>query len=183
MALKTRAQKLLDLIEDVPDDADANLPTSAIRSLRGSRKQVDIATKAKISQAHLSHLEAGQKSLTDEVAARLAPALGVTADQLTLAEQVGTLKRAAMKGGVDPTRLLEAIMELSWSLPDSEVSDQLVEALLAVLKKAMTKYDKTPPDDRVGPGDIVAVKGQKPTTTRDSLGRRIDKPYRRWDGG
>ena len=64
------------------------IPTSPIRARRGRRSQVEIAQMAGISQGFVSDLESGKKRLTPEVARRLAPALGTTADQLVVAEHL-----------------------------------------------------------------------------------------------
>lgn len=160
---RTKAQRLAEILEATPE---LEVPVSAIRHMRGDRPQTQISTKTGLSQGYISDLESGKKALTPETAARLAPTLGVTPGELEFAEQVSTLQRLAVKGRLDPTRLLDAIQELAVSLPDGEVSDDLVDALLTVLKKALTTYEK----------NGVATKSARREGTRDSLGRRRNKP-------
>lgn len=165
---KTKAQRLAEILEQ-PYEMGAP-PESAIRDLRGRRGQAEVAMKSGLSQQMISELERGTRHLTPEVAQKLAPALGVTASDLQTAEQASTLQRMALKGQLDPQRLLEAIQELAYSLPDSEVSDNLVDSLLEVLRKALETYDEQEET-------AVATKTKKPEGTRDASGRRRNKPY------
>lgn len=58
--------------------------TSVIKERRGTRSQVQVAQAAGVSQAFLSELENGRKTLTPDTAEKLAPA------QLLLDEQLAT---------------------------------------------------------------------------------------------
>ena len=90
---------------------------------------------AGISQGFLSELESGQKRLTPGVAQSLAPALGTTADQLVLSEHLAQLNRAAQKGGIDPQPLLAEAQRLAEILPDGEVGDAIVDALVGIVRE------------------------------------------------
>ncbi len=139
MRLRTKAQRVAEILEEVPDLPGA--PDNLLRHLRGQSHQTEIAAKGLISQGYYSELESGKKPLTPAVAERLAPVLGVTASELIVSGQLVSLKAMADRGGLEPQRMLDAIQELSWSLPEGQVSDDLVEALLAVLKRALETYD------------------------------------------
>ncbi|MDP9476314.1 MAG: helix-turn-helix domain-containing protein [Actinomycetota bacterium] len=167
---RSRAERLAEVLEAAPD---AEVPTSAIRDLRGDRPQSEVALKSGVSQAMISELEAGRKQLTPGTAARLAPALGVTPAELELAEQVSTLQRLAIKGTMDPARILDAIQEIAFSLPDDEVSDRLVDALLAVLRQALAAHE-----ENEGNAAVATKTARKPRGDRDGLGRKLDKPNR-----
>ncbi len=166
---RSRAERLAEVLEAAPD---AEVPTSAIRDLRGKRPQSQIALKSGVSQAMISELEAGRKQLTPGTAKKLAPALGVSAAELEIAEQVSTLQRLATKGALDPRQILAAIEEIAFSLPDDEVSDRLVDALLAVMKQALAAHEKN--EGAVAP--VATKAGRKPRGERDGLGRKRDKP-------
>lgn len=172
MFLKTKAEKLAELL-DQPPRLDERVPVSAVKTLREGqgRHQMDVARISGVSQGYISEVESGKKSLSPEMAAKLGPALGVTADQLQVAEQVGTLQRLAVKGKLAPDRLLETILELAHVLPDGQVSDDLVDAFLRVLKKALTTFEQQEKEQTEGGGAAsVATKSLEPD--RDGLGRR-----------
>jgi transcriptional regulator with XRE-family HTH domain len=170
MRLRTKAQKLVEILETVDDSVD--VPTSALKSLRGSRHQLEIARASGVSQGHISEIEAGKKALTPAVAAKLAPTLGCTPDALMTAHRVASLQKMALKGVLDPEPLFRAVQDLAWSLPDSDLSDSLIEVLLGVLKEAMEHYDE---HERAVAR--VSTKSGAPGRTRDGLGRRLGKPH------
>ena len=76
---KTERQKLAAVLKAVSVSVD--VPTSALKALRGSRRQADIALKRRVSQVHISELEVGKKSLTPRVSAKLVPVLGSEAKE------------------------------------------------------------------------------------------------------
>ncbi len=177
-----KAKLLAELLEQTPR-GKGKIPRSSIKSLRGSRPQTSIAAKSGIAQSMLSMLEAGTRDLTPEVAMRLAPALGVSGTELWLSEQVAMLNRASLKGELSPNLLVEAILELAKSTPDSEIGDALMDALLQVLRDALEKVDvgdmtalgsEEKPDEEVA---LYSAKSRKQQPTRDTLGRRINKPH------
>jgi plasmid maintenance system antidote protein VapI len=160
------------------------IPASSIKSLRGSRRQADVALKANISQQHLSRLEYGTRDLTPETAVKLGPALGVSPTELWVSEQTARLNKLALKGEVSPHLLLEAILELAKATPDTEVGDALVSALMQVLRDAMERAeeeddvtargsDESEDEDMMMP---LSMKSRK-QPTRDNFGRRIQKPH------
>ena len=150
------------------------VPTSAIKSLRGNRSQYEVALKAGITQAQLSRLEHGLRSLSPEIARGLGPALGVTGEQLLVSEDISKAQRLAIKGQLDPRRLLDAVMEVAVGMPDSKVADDLIDAMLSVLKQALETYDGAGK-----PPAAVATKTNGKRPDRDGFGRRRNKPLQR----
>jgi transcriptional regulator with XRE-family HTH domain len=114
---------------------DRPIATSAIRAWRGNRSQVEIAEKAKITQGFLSELESSQKRLTSGVAQKLATALGTTAEQLVLGEQLTKLNRAAQKGRMDLQPLLAEAERLTEMLPSGEIGDAIIDALVGIVRE------------------------------------------------
>lgn len=92
MRLRTKAQLLEEALAR-PSRVQGEVPTSAIRDMRGSRSQRSVALERGTSQALISELEVGTRKLTLKAAGRLAPALGATLEQLMAAEQVGVFNR------------------------------------------------------------------------------------------
>ncbi len=166
---RTKTQQLAEMLEGVTPPAEGAFPPSALKSLRGSRPQATVAAKAGITQAALSRLEAGERTLNPEAAKKLGPALGVSPTDLLAADQVARLHHMSIKGQLDPRTLLAAIEELAWTLPAEEVGEDLVDAMLGILKRAIETY---------GEGvATVATKSKGPEGTRDSQGRKIRKPH------
>src|SRR4028118_1169652 len=97
MRLRTKAQLLEEALAR-PSWVQGEVPTSAIRDMRGSRSQRSVALERGTSQALISELEVGTRKLTLKAAGRLAPALGATLEQLMAAEQVGGFNRREEKG-------------------------------------------------------------------------------------
>lgn len=174
---KTKAERLADILGTVPDSTEA--PGSVVRKLRGGQSQTEVALKSAVSQGHLSLVESGDKPLTADVARKLAPHLGVTPQRLQTMDQVGRLREAALKGSVDPASLLMTIQDLSLDLPDDEVSDRLIDALLAVLKDALEHHDRH--QAAVSKAALKSAPTGPDSGTRDSLGRRRKKPHARID--
>lgn len=162
-----KKRELLDFLEARGGGEAPPIPTSAIKALRGSRSQGSIADPAGYSQAYISELETGRRQLTLKAALKLAGPLGTTAEQLMTAEAIARLQRAALKGALDPQRLLDSIMDLAFSLPGDEVAEDVVEALVQVLKKAIATYDK---------GAVTVATKSTGRPRRDIRGRRIDDP-------
>jgi transcriptional regulator with XRE-family HTH domain len=111
------------------------IATSAIRARRGDRSQVEIAQEAGISQGYLSELESGLKPLTPGVAQRLAPALGITADELLLSAHLAKLHQSAQKGRIDIQPLLAEAERLTKVLPSGEIGDAVIDALVGILRE------------------------------------------------
>jgi len=162
--------------------ADARMPESALRDLRGSTPASHVALKAGITPAELSRFESGDRPLTPAAARKLAPVLGVSEEELWTAEHVSSLRRAALKGTLDPTTLLNKIMELAYALPDSKQAERLAEMLLSVLGEALEK-DDAEAQGRKGASTATGVptaalksdEARRPD--RDAMGRRRSKPY------
>jgi hypothetical protein len=89
---------------------------------------------------------------------------------LQWAEYFSLLQRAAIKGTLDAHVLFKTILNLSEALPQSEVADNLVDALKEVLKKALKTYDREA-------AARVTTKSRPPKSTIDTFGRGRDKPY------
>jgi transcriptional regulator with XRE-family HTH domain len=107
---ETGNYKLAAILEAVP--ALVNVPTSALKTLREGRHQTEIALQSGVSQAHISELESGKKSLTPAVAAKLAPVFACEAGELLVAERVCSLKRLVYGAGrerKEVQRQIEAI--------------------------------------------------------------------------
>ncbi|MDP8972027.1 MAG: helix-turn-helix domain-containing protein [Actinomycetota bacterium] len=163
---------MAELLESV--DLPPREPTSAVQALReaAGKGQLRSANEAGVSQGHLSLVESGAKPLTHEVALKMAPVLGVDVVELEAAEAIARLHRAALKQEVDASALLYAIEDLNSTLPDSDVSESLIEALLGVLKLALQHYD-----EHEKAAAKVSTKSRALGRTRDGLGRRVVKPY------
>ena len=169
---KDRADLLAKILEAPGGAAEGGVPTSAIRSLRGGRSQVAIAAKSGITQAALSMLESGDRPLTEKTAKTLAPALGVSAKELMVSETISSAQRLAARGKLDPRLLLDTVMEVANTMPDSKVSDDLIDAMISVLKQAMDTYQQT---GGAAPA-AVATKTDRKRPDRDGFGRRVHKP-------
>jgi transcriptional regulator with XRE-family HTH domain len=139
---KTKAQLLAEILEQ-PNSRTGPPPTSAVRDFRKARglTQEQLARAAGITQVHVSDVERGRRRLTPKVAMKLARPLQTTPEDLQWAEYFSSLQRAAVKGTLDPHVLLETILKLSDALPESDVADNLMDALTDVLKKALQTYD------------------------------------------
>lgn len=160
-------------------------PTSAIRDLRGSKRQEELATEAGISQAHLSDLETGRRELTRDVALKLAMPLGVKASDLELAETLATMQRAALKGEMNPERLLDAILKMADAMPDSNARDEVVDMLVEVLKKSLETYQQARTEGSDATLSLKSRQDAEPGNrpVRDGTGRNLNKAYdpRRWN--
>jgi transcriptional regulator with XRE-family HTH domain len=128
-----RPETLANLLEE-PGERDRPIAASAIRAWRGNRSQVEIAQEAGVSQGYLSALESGLKPLTPGVARRLAPALGIMAGELLLAEHLAKLQRAAQKGRIDLQPLLTEAERLTEILPGGEIGEAIIDALVRIVR-------------------------------------------------
>lgn len=179
MNFQTRTQKLKQLVAGV-DSARGKVPASSLKSIRGAMSQRQLALKSGVAQPLISQIEAGDRSLTSDMAMRLAPALNVTGTELWIAERISQLNQVAQKEQLDVHSVLELVLQLAQAMPDSDVGEQLTEALLGVAKdaielaedQAMTPREGQPPE-----ATLYSAKGQKPRPDRDSSGRRINKPH------
>jgi transcriptional regulator with XRE-family HTH domain len=164
----TKAETLLELVNE-PACGNVSVPPSALKVLRGTRRQEEVARAAGISQPYISELETGAKPLTPRMAQRLAPVLGCSASELETAERIASLKRMADGGRLDPEPLFRAIKALNDELPEDETGDALIDALLQVLGKALETHKRR--------GTAGVATKSKRRSRRDARGRRIDKPY------
>ena len=112
-----------------------SIPASAIRERRGDRSQNEIARAAGISQGFLSELESGQKHLTPGVAQKLAPRLGMSANQLVLAEYLANLNQVAQKGNTDLQPLLAEAERLTEMLPGGEIGGAIMDAIVNIVRE------------------------------------------------
>lgn len=185
----SRRLEALQQLLDTPSKGRAeDIPSSAVKSFRGNQTQVQVAMKAGISQEMLSAIETGSRELTETTAKKLAPVLGVKAKDLMIAERVGSMKRAAMKGQLSPERLLDAILVLDQELPESGAADELLDAMVDVLKRSLEIYQEQGGaeafEDEFGPEQEQELEEQpeflaatKSKATRDIHGRRLDKEF------
>jgi transcriptional regulator with XRE-family HTH domain len=95
---------------------------------------VEIAQEVGVSQGYLSELESGLKPLTPGVARRLAPALGIMAGDLLLAEYLAKLQRAAQKGRIDLQPLLAEAERLTEVLPGGEIGEAIIDAFVRIVR-------------------------------------------------
>jgi transcriptional regulator with XRE-family HTH domain len=135
MTPEAGAKTLLQVSPEEPAWETEPIPASALKELRQNRTQIEIARAAGISQGFLSELESGQKRLTPGVAQRLAPVLGTTAPQLVLGEHLARLDRAAQKGHIDLQTLLAEAERLTEILPDGEIGDAIIDAIVRVVRE------------------------------------------------
>lgn len=176
MDLRSKAQMVVEILEGV--DVPPGAPESALKAIReaAGKHQLTLASETGVSQGFISELESGRKPLTSATAAKLARGLGVAPEELEAAEAIASLHRAALKSEVDPRQLLEATIDLSHSLPDDEVSDALIDALLSVLKLALEHYD-----EHGRAMATVATKSKATGRRRDGFGLRRRKLIRQGD--
>ncbi|MBA2443510.1 MAG: helix-turn-helix transcriptional regulator [Rubrobacter sp.] len=140
--------------------------------LRGSRSQHQVALKSGVPQGHISNIEAGVRPLSREVALKLAPALGTTADKLETAETLARLYREAAAGRLDPMRVLGVILDLDETMENSDAADAATDALVEVLRESLSSYQQ----EREKPAG-GSTKSAKKQSTRDGNGLRRNKPY------
>ncbi len=168
----TDREELLErILRAKPGDVD-DVPSSAVRDLRGGRSQEEVAGSAGIKQAALSRIESGKRGLSEKMALKLAPALGVEPNELMVAEEIAKTQRLAMKGRLDPRLLLESIMQVADSMPDSRVADDLINVMVQVLNRAMETYEGEGPDKLAA----ATKSAQRKRPDRDAFGRRRSKP-------
>lgn len=170
-----RSPKARQLIEALGVSGDAGeVPTSAIKDLREGRglTQTRLAAQSGLSQALIVALENGQRSLSLKSARQLAGPLGMDEEDLLVWEKISELQRAAVKGELNPRRMLDTIEGIAHSLDDSSQVDQaLAGALAEVLQKAVETYGAGQP----GAAMKSAAEGRQ-GRGRDALGRKKDKP-------
>jgi transcriptional regulator with XRE-family HTH domain len=173
----SREKLIADLIESTGSQGPP--PDSAVRKLRGSLTQQQVALKSGVPQGHISNIEAGVRPLTREVALKLAPVLDASADELETAETISVLYREAKTGRLDPMRVLEVILELDENMPDGDAADAATDALVQVLRTSLGSYqqERRIEKEEAEQGAEISTKSLKPEPTRDGLGIRRDKPY------
>lgn len=160
------------------------VPKSAIKSLRAERTQANVSAKSGVSRPYLSQLEAGDKLLTSTTAQKLGPALGVTSGELELAEMLASTKRRALKGKIDPHMLLEMVEQLSEQLPDNQLGERVLDAMVHILSDALAQYEpESPLSFSTESRARAAVKAARQTDRRDKRGVRLDKVHAPHDGG
>jgi transcriptional regulator with XRE-family HTH domain len=127
--------KTLQVSSDEPAWGAQPIAASALKVRRGNRSQIEVARAAGISQGFLSELESGRKRLTPGVAQKLAPALGMSANQLVLAEHLANLNRVAQKGNIDLQPLLAEAERLIEILPSGEIGDAIIDAIVRIVRE------------------------------------------------
>ena len=177
---KGKAEVLLELLQQ--PSITGPPPTSAIRDAREAKgwTQKQLALKADMSQSRLADLESGKAELHGETSHKIAEALGVNQEELEFAENLSALHRAAIKGSLDPRLLLETILDFARSTPDSEVAENLTDAMLQILRKALETYREegmAPPESESPVSIKSALKSGITRPDRDVFGRRRSKPY------
>ncbi len=164
-----RARLLMDLLEGA---GEREVPTSALKAQREGKglSQSALSRRSGVGQQLISMIESGERSLTPDVAGKLAPILGTGPRELMKGEEIAALKRWALKGQLDPRLVLETALELD-AEGSGDANEAILDALLNVLRDALERYE----------GAHVATKSRREAEapTRDHLGRRIDKPYGR----
>ena len=180
-----KAEELVDLIEEaLRQRAQVGpAPESTLRDLRGNMPLRQLALKSGIPHPVLSRYESGERPLTREAARKLAPVLGVTAEELWQAENVSGLRRLALKGELDPQVLLDALREVAFAIPDEQISERLVSEMLAILGEALESYaemQKVRQEAADAEGQLkaqAALKSSSGRIARDNLGRVKNKPH------
>lgn len=157
-------------------------PTSAIKDAREAigMRQVDLALKSGVSQSYISELEQGKTELRPEWAWKLAPVLRMDPAELEAAEGMSSLHRAAIMGdlGLANVQLLqETILDLAAASDDDEISKNLLDAMVQILKAALEKVaEQEGLDDAGSPVTLKSEEGGI-GPDRDTMGRRVHKPF------
>lgn len=181
-----------------------------IRTIRQLREdaglsQLKLSMKSAIPQSSISNVENGHRAFSPNEAAKLAPHLGTTADDLVEVGQAQVvLKRVAdsleeirsIKGGECPEDLITtvgALEQLYAKSPRTLVKKAARHSLSmihnalkegnAATKEAATKdVDASDPKTGFGGRDPLGRRIDKPVPDRDALGRRRDTATHDRDG-
>lgn len=192
MRFKTNEQKRNELIEALEQgsgaSAEKQVPLSALKNLRedAGLTQSALARRSGVIQEQVNRIEAHKRGMSQQTAAKLAPALGVSAAELVLGHTISSLKARAVAGRLSPSAMMEAIQSLDEALPDNEVGEELMQALMQVLSDAVAAYNDAEKPGNPGEPKKAATKsagasaGQQ-GSRRTGTGIRKDKPYARRD--
>lgn len=147
----------------------------ALQSIREGRglSQGEVAGEVGITVKHLQDLEHGRRDLNAKVAKDLGRALGMEPEHLMAASIVGDVKYMAMKASeeLSPHVLVEVIDYLERSLPETDLKETLLGALLELAAERIEAYKQERAAGR------AALKSAEGEPTRDGFGRRLRKPH------
>lgn len=150
--------------------AGSPVPISALKARREERglSQHQLAARSQVSQAKISRVEAGMARLPVEVAGRLDAVLktGASGEDLPLyvMEILSGLKRQALDGELSPDKMLRAASMMAETEATAKDMQPVIDkAVGAILDVAVTAAE--------------TCRGEASLKTRDSMGRRLDKPY------
>ncbi len=168
---KSEARAAADRLEQ----ALSMVPDNPVRHFRAGRGQAAVALKAGITQQHLSNIERGLRSLTEDVAEKLGPELGVDPAGLMGLDRLAALK-ASLSGEQEGSRpdvqfLLRLLVYLEDHLPEGQLKSDIRAVLAGAIRSEMEKIEAERP--------AVSVKSKKKGAkrTRDNMGRRVDDPF------
>jgi transcriptional regulator with XRE-family HTH domain len=173
-----RARELISLLGlGEPGGGErAEVPASALKRFREQLNltQAELANETGVSAALIQAMEQGKRSLSLKTARQLSGVLGTDAEELMLAEGLSEIARAALKGQVSPQRLLDLLMDFAYSSggegqagePDEELLNDVVEALLAILRGVLAREE-----------EAVSVATKSARAGRDAHGRKLVKPH------
>lgn len=176
-----KQQELLRMMESA--SAQQQVPLSALKAHResASMNQSELARRSGVVQEQVNRMESHKRPMSAESAARLAPALGVDAGDLMLGHHISALKAKALSGRLSPTAMLDAITSLDEALPESEVGEQLMGALMQVLSDAVASYNEADGKADAKPKAATKSASARAESRRTGTGTRKDKPYARRD--
>ncbi len=167
---KREARAAADRLEE----ALGLVPENPVKHFRGERRQAAVALKAGITQQHLSDLERGRRSLTEDVASRLGPVLGVDADGLLGLDRLAALKNALSTpegSGPGPEFLLRLLTFIEERLPEGPLKADLRAVLAGAIREEMERIEAE------RPAVATKTRKKKAKATRDAHGRRTDDPF------
>ncbi len=145
-----------------------NVPEKPIRSLRGARPQEEIAMKSRVSQEQLSRLENGKRTLTPEIAERLATVFGKTSEELEVALALSRVRSMAAEGRiVDMEEYLRAMLSANEHLSDTSAANEIRAAMVEAFKEELESLKVR----------AVSTKSRQVDGARDTFGRQRNKRY------
>ena len=174
---REKIEQLKMLLGMAPDVGEGEeIPPSTVKSRREDLglTQVQLARESGLSQSLIAAIEAGERKLTRDAAQKLAVPLSLKASDLAMAEEVSALGRAAEAGKLDPYRLVDSIMEFSRTTEDEddELYDQLTDALLMILQRAVETHASTR-----GATEVSTKSADTRRRRRDASGYALEKPH------
>jgi len=105
-----------------------------LRELRTRRNltQVQLAEKSGVPQNQISMLETGDRPMSDAVARKLAPVLGVDELMLKNGHSLTRYKAQAERGELDPKKALSTADFLSMSLNDPNLKPEYRRVIIGI---------------------------------------------------